>query len=561
MDGLKKITVPLVPSVLEHVADVLAEDGGATGRQIEGFRLEDVIRDQEDPSWVEHQYGEDDDVYIVAQMETAGLRRCLEALPNLRALEVRICFIQVDDLVRDILLHCVSPVLEELSLSGMLRDSPQLGIAAQALSARAQRGCRPLRSCWLWLYVDHEPLAEGEEPPPWGLNRLLESPALGELEQLCLIANGGDLLSAADADLVTLSKYLSRRGRGAMKHLTVQLGARGPLPEPFLEALRGGALCGLEGRGVGRHLAAALLAQPAAVQALVEGGGCPAATSLMFEDSKAIGWPHDWSVATALAGGAFPAVNHVMLFQLGGRQVRSLAAALTAGGLPALTSLGVVMDTRCSDAHEGLQALAAAAASGALRKLTSLYLTGFPMAPTAVAPLRQMLLNRGGLPELRELTLEADQMKGEHGEAARLLVEALEGGGLLHGLEELGVGFGARSVHSMAQALREGHFPSLVKLDLSKCFSPRTPPLTLIFDAIERSRLPRLHTVLVGQAPNGELGRRIADLRAREGLRNLDVRGELIFWPGEDEDEDEDEYQGPSVAELASALAALTHDT
>lgn len=90
-----------------------------------------------------------------------------------------------------------------------------------------------------------------------------------------------------DADMIlefmaVLGRYLLRCGRGHFKKLVmipalrsgVEYGEEeeGPMPESFLEAVRAGALAGLEGHSIGF---CRLEDEDAFIQALIDGGGCP----------------------------------------------------------------------------------------------------------------------------------------------------------------------------------------------------------------------------------------------------------------------------------------------
>jgi hypothetical protein len=379
MEGLEELVLPFSPPIFEKLWLVLRANIGA---QIQ------VIRCSYAP--------EDAAIADYCRLRVEGLPSCLAALPCLRVLEVglgrgHLTAGQAADLLRS----CGSPGLEEVRIRGLTKQGRDLEVLGLALTGRASRGCRPLRSCKLWLL----PYGADKDEALRGLAELLGSPALAELEALVLENRyERNVVTMADADLLCLCDYLARRGPGELKELRFVIGGceGARLPEPSLAALRRGALRGLEGDGLGRHLAFALITQPEALRALAEGGGCHKLTSLTFLDGN-----REWCypIVPAVESGAFRGLESLTLELPTSKDLATLAAALTDHKLPCLREL-VISSLSLYNREtpgEALAPLVDAAASGALSGLRSLDIWGLHVRPMASAEVASLLIQAASL--------------------------------------------------------------------------------------------------------------------------------------------------------------------
>jgi hypothetical protein len=429
-----------------------------------------------------------------AEMMAAVAALPFAGLPKLRVLTLQELRPEEVLAVLEAMGPTACPLLDEVEIGRV--GFAQVGALALALNARAAAGCRPLGRFSLEFdgWVDEATRGMFEQ--------LLRSPYLARLASLRL------RLSEMDSDeLALLGEYLLRRGRGQLRSLELSSLPKGPVPEPFLEALRAGALAGLEGV-FGLDLdyldssddgAATAVHAKSLIQALAEGGGCPGVTSSRSPRD-------DMFFLQGVAIGAFPALESLCVDWLP-EHLLLLSACLTKDKLPKLQRLGLCSWCGLEPAqYEGLCSVLKAAERGKLQGLKTLWLKSSDWT-TRLMSMVLKAVEGPMLPALNKLELvgHARYGAGQDVHVAKVIGDAMANGALRR-LEELllqTVGLVRdESVHlepHVLRGLREGRFDKLTQLRLEGRFKDDGEAvLAELHSVFDCSRAPRLQRLEIG---------------------------------------------------------------
>jgi hypothetical protein len=338
--------------------------------------------------------------------------------------------------------------LEELAVVGIGSKVFDLNTLTSVFNARAAAGCPPL----LDLSLDLPFLVEGFGP-------LVLSPYLAQLTSLRINIPAWSRMHRDD--LEHLGHYLLRRGAGKLRTFEVGPLPQGPFPEPFLDALRAGALAGLEGEL--RYCQYGDVT--ALMRALAEGGGCPWVTGHAASEGRVLAELQAGQVGSTEAvlegvlAGAFPAIETICLERVCRQELRLLSSCLEGDKLPRLKNL-TIGEAPGSDPllYWALHLLADVMEHANLPCLESLSL--YPQGGLVPAVLR--MLGGGRLQALRKLRI--------CGRAPRQVIGDAMVGGAMRQLEELELLLEGldQDMGPVIAGLREGRFDRLTRLTLAE---------------------------------------------------------------------------------------------